>query len=239
MDDRKEILPLRVVAARFISTDDQAGLAELDRITAEAWRVIQKRYWLLSTSFTATASATVATLLSGIALTWSETPGAEIVTLIGLGCFGSMLAVAASWRVFQYGGMKAAAPQEPAYADVEHPAVRNLERLFVILQRESTPRAFYFARNGQRRYVDHRYFFGKLRAAHVAKGDTIRSALFGPVGLWFARELFLEVDVDKLIGDAKAEPLLSHGAMQRRRTLRLRITDGAICGMLQAEGSTV
>ena len=206
MDDRKEVLPLRVVAARFISTDDQAGLAELDRITAEAWRVIQKRYWLLSTSFTATASATVATLLSGIALTWSETPGAEIVTLIGLGCFGSMLAVAASWRVFQYGGMKAAAPQEPAYADVEDPAVRNLERLFVILQRESTPRAFYFARNGQRRYVDHRYFFGKLRAAHVAKGDTIRNALFGPVGLWFARELFLEVDVDKLIADAKAEP---------------------------------
>src|SRR3546814_3115486 len=74
----------------FISTDDQAGLAELDRITAEAWRVIQRRYWLLSTSFTAAASATVATLLSGIALTWSETPGAEIVTLIGLGCFGSM-----------------------------------------------------------------------------------------------------------------------------------------------------
>src|SRR3546814_10086220 len=64
-----------------------------------------------------------------------------------------------------YGGMKAAAPQEPAYADGEDPAVRNLERLFVILQRESTPRAFYFARNGQRRYVDHRYFFGKLRAA--------------------------------------------------------------------------
>jgi len=98
VDDRKEVLPLRVVAARFISTEDQAGLAELDRITAEAWRVIQKRYWLLSTAFTATASATVATLLSGIALTWSETPGAEIVTLIGLGCFGSMLAVAASWR---------------------------------------------------------------------------------------------------------------------------------------------
>src|SRR3546814_2442960 len=72
-------------------------------------------------------------------------------------------------------------PQEPAYADGEDPAARNLERLFVILQRESTPRAFYFARNGQRRYVDHRYFFGKLRAAHVAKGDTIRNALFGPV----------------------------------------------------------
>src|SRR3546814_5829113 len=72
VEDRKEVLPLRIVAARFISTDDQAGLAELDRITAEAWRVIQRRYWLLSTSFTAAASATVATLLSGIALTWSR-----------------------------------------------------------------------------------------------------------------------------------------------------------------------
>lgn len=32
VDDRKEVLPLRIVAARFISTDDQTGLAELDRM---------------------------------------------------------------------------------------------------------------------------------------------------------------------------------------------------------------
>lgn len=117
-----------------------------------------------------------------------------------------MIAVGGSWRVFQYGGMHASTPQTPVYADPGNSAVHNLERLFAILQLETSPQAFYLTRNGARRYVDHRYFFGKLRAAHVGKSSTIRNALFGLVGLWFDRELFLEADVDKLIADAKAKP---------------------------------
>src|SRR3546814_20822986 len=115
-----------------------------------------------------------------------------------------MMAAGASWRVFQYDGLKATTPQKPVYADPEDSAVRNLERLFAILQLESSPRAFNFARNGARRYVDHRYFFSKLRAALVANDSTIRNALFGTVGFWFAPEWFLEADVDNLIADAKA-----------------------------------
>src|SRR5690606_30100820 len=67
-------------------------------------------------------------------------------------------------------------------------------------------RAFYRMKNGARRDVDHRYFFGKLRAAHVAREGAIRTALVGPVGFWFGRELFLEADVNTLIATAKAEP---------------------------------
>src|SRR3546814_6510680 len=52
----------------------------------------------------------------------------------------------------------------------------------------------------------YRYFYSKLRAAHVANDSTIRIALCGTVGVWFAPELFLEADVDKLIADAKAKP---------------------------------
>ena len=63
MDDRTEVLSLRRVAARFISTDEQTGLAELDRIAADASRVIQKRYWLLSTTSAAIAFATAVTPL--------------------------------------------------------------------------------------------------------------------------------------------------------------------------------
>jgi hypothetical protein len=206
VDDRTEVLSLRRVAARFINTDEQTGLAELDRIAADASRVIQRRYWLLCTTSAATAFATAVTLLPWLALTLNEAPGADVIGLIGLGCFGLMMAAGASWRVFQYGGLKAATPQNPVYADPEDSAARNLERLFAILQLESSPRAFYFARNGARRYVDHRYFFSKLRAAHVANDSTIRNALFGPAGFWFAPELFLEADVDKLIADAKAKP---------------------------------
>lgn len=206
MDDRKDALPLRIIAARFIRTDEQAGLSELDRIAADASRVIQKRYWLLWLALVATAFSTAITLIPGMVLTITETPGADAVMLIGLVCFALMMAVFASWRVIQYGGMKASAPQKAVYADADDPAARNLERLFAVLQLESTPRAFYRSRNGTRRYVDERYFYGRLRAAHVAKSSTIRDALIGPVGFWFARELFLEADIDGLIARAKAKP---------------------------------
>lgn len=206
MDDRKEVLPLRIVAARFINTDEKIGLAGLDRITADASRAIQNRYWIWASSFMTTAFVTAGAVLIGGALTVGKAPGADLATLLGLGGAGLTITIGASWRVFQYGGMKARSPQSPVYADPSDLAVRNLERLFAILQLESTPRPFYYSRNGARRYVDHRYFFGKLRAAHVAKDNTIRSAFFGPVGLWFDRELFLEADIDKLIAEAKAEP---------------------------------
>ncbi|WP_147417567.1 hypothetical protein [Sphingomonas cavernae] len=206
MDDRKEVLPLRIVAARFISTDEQVGLLELDRIAADASRVIQKRYWLLWLALVATAFATLITLIPGIILTLSETPSADIVLIIGLVCFVLTMTMFASWRVFQYGGMKASAQQVALYANADDPAARNLERLFSLLQRESPLRAFYWTKNGTRRDVDHRYFFGKLRAAHVTRDGAIRSALVGPVGFWFDRELFLEADIDGLIADAKAEP---------------------------------
>lgn len=51
MDDHKDVLPLRIVAARFININEQVGLAELDRITESASRVIHKRYTILLAAF--------------------------------------------------------------------------------------------------------------------------------------------------------------------------------------------
>ena len=206
MEERKEVLPLRIVAARFVGNDEQAGLAELDRIAADSSRLVQNRYLALWLALVATAVSATLMLILGIAWTINEAPGADTLLIVGLACFILTMAVVASWRAFQYGGIKASAPQDAGYANPDEPAARNLERLFALLQRESTLRAFYRTKSGVRRYVDHRYFFGKLRAAHVAREGAIRSALVGPVGFWFGRELFLEADVDKLIADAKAEP---------------------------------
>lgn len=206
MEDGKEVLPLRIVAARFVNDDEQTGLAELDRIAADSSRLVQNRYWALWLALAATACSAILMLTLGIVWTIRGAPGADILLIIGLACFILTMAVVASWRAFQYGGIKASAPQDAAYANPDEPAARNLERLFALLQRESTLRAFYRTKSGTRRHVDHRYFFGKLRAAHVAREGAIRSALVGPVGFWFGRELFLEADVDKLIADAKAEP---------------------------------
>lgn len=206
MEERKEVLPLRIVAARFVDNDEQAGLAELDRIAADSSRLVQNRYLALWLALVATAISATLMLILGIVWTINGSPGADTLLIIGLACFILTMAVVASWRAFQYGGIKASTPQDAAYANPDEPAARNLERLFALLQRESTLRAFYQTKSGVRRYVDHRYFFGKLRAAHVAREGAIRSALVGPVGFWFGRELFLEADVDKLIADAKAEP---------------------------------
>jgi hypothetical protein len=206
VEERKEVLPLRIVAARFVDNDEQAGLAELDRIAADSSRLVQKRYLALWLALVATAVSATLMLNLGIVWTINEAPGADTLLIVGLACFILTMAVVASWRAFQYGGIKASAPQDAAYANPDEPAARNLERLFALLQRESTLRAFYQTKSGVRRYVDHRYFFGKLRAAHVAHEGAIRSALVGPVGFWFGRELFLEADIDKLIADAKAQP---------------------------------
>lgn len=206
MEDRKEVLPLRIVAARFVDNDEQAGLAELDRIAADSSRLVQNRYLALWLALVATAVSATLMLILGIVWTINGAPGADTLLIVGLACFVLTMAVVASWRAFQYGGIKASAPQDAAYANPDEPAARNLERLFALLQRESTLRAFYQTKSSVRRYVDHRYFFGKLRAAHVAREGAIRSALVGPVGFWFGRELFLEADIDKLIADAKAQP---------------------------------
>lgn len=206
MEERKEVLPLRIIAARFVDNDEQAGLAELDRIAADSSRLVQNRYLALWLALVATAISATLMLILGIVWTVNGAPGADTLLIIGLACFILTMAVVASWRAFQYGGIKASTPQDAAYANPDEPAARNLERLFALLQRESNLRAFYQTKSGVRRYVDHRYFFGKLRAAHVAREGAIRSALVGPVGFWFGRELFLEADVDKLIADAKAEP---------------------------------
>lgn len=206
MNNQKEVLPLRIIAARFISSDETVGLDELNRITTDVYRLIQLKCWLWWTAFTVVLFCTVVTLLPGIVMSLRGNKAGELLAAIGLIPFFLLLAVFAYWRILQYGSMTATEPQKGIYADPDDPAVRNLERLFALLQIESTPRAFYVTRNGIRRTLDERYFFGSLRAAYVAKDKRIKDTLFAPIGFWFSREIFMEVDVEALIAQAKAKP---------------------------------
>ncbi|WP_174275017.1 hypothetical protein [Sphingomonas bacterium] len=206
MDNQKEVLPLRIIAARFISSNELEGLAELDRITADVYGLIQTKYLVWWIAFSAALFASAITLLPGIGLTLAGVKGGEIVAAIGLIPFGLLLAVVSYWRILQYGSMRASQPQKAVYANPDDPAARNLERLFALLQLETTPRAFYVTRNGVKRYINERYFFGSLRAAYVSKESPVREVLFAPIGFWFSREIFMDVDVDALIAQAKAKP---------------------------------
>lgn len=206
MNGMREVLPLRIVAAYFIDEDEQIGLVELDRITGDACRLVQKRFWVWLTAYILTLIATVPIPLSGIGLMLLGVPIGEIVTIIGVIALTLPAGVFAYWRIFQYGGMKARRPQKGVYANPNDPSVKNLERLFAELQLESEQRPFYKTKNGGRREIDETYFFGSLRAAHVAKHSPIRDMYFEPTGLWFSREIFMEVDITALLIKAKAKP---------------------------------
>ena len=206
MDRQREVLSLRIIAARFISVNEKDGLAELNRITADASRVIQWKYGRLWLALVLTLFATVATLLPGIGFALAGDKTGAALAVVGLIPFGLLMGVLGYWRILQDGSKRATEPQVGIYADANDPAVLNLERLFAILQLETTRRAFYVTKNGARREVDERYFFGSLRAAYVAKESPIRDALFAPIGFWFSHEIFMEVDVAALIAEAKAKP---------------------------------
>jgi len=206
MDDRKEVLRLRIIAARFISTNEREGLDEIDRITADVYRRVYWQYLRLWSAFTAAASATVLIFLPGIGFALFGVEGGEVVAIIGLIPLGLLFGVLCRWRFLQYGGMTARRPQTAIYADPDDPAVRNLERFFALLQLETTPRSFYRLKNAGERHVDERYFFGTLRAALVSKEQPLRDMFFSPAGAWFSRALFMEADVAALIAQAKAKP---------------------------------
>lgn len=206
MDNQKETLPLRVIAARFISTNEQEGLDEIDRITADIYRRVYWQYMRFWSALTVAAFATLITLLPGIAFTFLGVKGGDVVALIGLIPFGLLFGILCRWRILQYGGMTARKPQTAIYADPDDPAVRNLERFFALLQLETTPRTFYRLKNGGVCHIDERYFFGTLRAALVSKEKPFRDMFFSPGGAWFSRELFMEADIAALIAQAKAKP---------------------------------
>ena len=206
MCNQKEILPLRIVAARFISSDEKEGLAELDRITADVYRLIQWKSFFWWIVFTVMLFATILTLVPGIALSLLGNKAGELLAVIGLIIFFLLMAVLGYWRILQYGSMTANEPQKGIYANSDDPAVRNLERLFTLLQVESTLDVFYLTKDGRRQKLDEHYFFGSLRAAYVAKDRRLKDTLFAPIGFWFSRQIFMEANVADLIKQTEAKP---------------------------------
>jgi hypothetical protein len=206
MDNRKVVVPLRVIAARCVSIDEQDGFAEINRIAADVGRMVRRTYGLLWAAVSVALFFTAATMIPGMILAFRGDRIGEITTAIGLIPFAALLGTIAYWRTLQYGGLFPKVPQNAVYANEDDPAVRNLERLFAVLQLETTPRAFYTKRNGERRYIDERYFFNRLRVLYLARDHADRGVLIAPFGPWFSRELFMEADVDALIAETKAKP---------------------------------
>ncbi|GGO89775.1 hypothetical protein [Stakelama pacifica] len=199
-------IALRLVAARFIHKNEDEGVLEIDRIARGVRSQVAMQYLILWAALMLATSFFLIFALAAITLVFVNEEYGHVAGVIALLQFAIVIGILSYWRSLQYGGLTVGKPQPAIYANPEDPAAQNLERLFTELQKESTPRAFYRSRNGVKRYVDERYFFGALRVALVSKNPELRDMFFPPIGVWFSRELFMEVDVSALIVKAKAKP---------------------------------
>jgi hypothetical protein len=201
-----EVLSLRRVAARFLARNEQDGLDELDEITSAVFGKIRMRYllWLVAVSVATVifGGAIVVAIAGAIAMS----PQSDAFTAAALFCAVILGAILLLWRLFQYGIGFARVPRAAMYPDPDKISARNLDRFFSVVQRETSPRAFFYTASGTRRFLDRHYFFGSLRTLLLAEHRWVREPVFSPQGMWFGQEVFLEADVAALIAQARARP---------------------------------
>ncbi len=201
-----EILPIRLVAARFVAKVEQDGTAELETLTSNLFKTIRPRYlaWLTAIG----AGAALFLLAIAYALFAAlDGPQSGNLPMIALSIFAlGWFALLAAWRWFQYGFGWARTPLPAIYANADGAISKNIDLFFGVLQRDTKLRAFYYTRIGTKSPVRRQYFFGRLRVLMLSEHDWIREPVFAPTGLWFARELYIEADVTALIAQAHAKP---------------------------------
>lgn len=201
-----EILPIRLVAARFVAKVEKDGAAELEGQTTRLFDHIRPKYlvWLLAVGFgTGFTLFVIAFSVFAIFTQPSSNDWPFIAIAISVLVW---IALLATWRWFQYGFGWVRTALPAIYANSDKLAATNIDLFFGILQRDTKLRAFYYTRNGAKRYVRRQFFFGRLRVLMLSEHRWIRELAFSPTGLWFSRELFIEADVGALIAQAKAKP---------------------------------
>ena len=201
-----EILSLRRVAARCIAKNEQDGLDTLDAITAALFGQIRWRYRLwMSAVFVATivfgSAITVSVVIAIDEPTHGNLMVASVLILLFL-----YYCVLSSWRWYQYGLGFERKIQSAIYAAADAATTKNLDRLFSVMQLETTRQAFWRTRSGNRHEVSRQQFFGCLRLLMLSEHDWVRERLFSPRGMWFSRELLIEDDVAALIAQTQAKP---------------------------------
>ena len=201
-----EVLSLRRVAARFLARNEHDGLDELNEITAVLFGKILLRYvlWLVAVSITIVifAGAVVVAVIAAIKMPSYSTA----YTAIAACCAIVLGATLLQWRFFQYGFFLVSKPRAALYPSADTTSAKNIDRFFSVVQRETSPRAFYYTRSGSKRFLDERYFYGSLRVLLLARHRWAREPVFRPEGMWFGQEIFIEADVAALIAQSQARP---------------------------------
>jgi hypothetical protein len=188
---------LRQIAARVLNRDTEEGLEELDRIACGIDVAIRRRYITCATLFLLIGVLFAASTINCIRLVLSGGSVNDydllIVFLFGVGSLAPLFV----WRSYQYGIGQVRVPKAPIYAGASKASIASLEKLFAHLQRKNAPQSYVYRRNGTRRDLNRRYYFGSLRGLLLAEDPNVRSGCLPPNGFWQSQLIYISTPILK------------------------------------------
>ncbi|WCT77747.1 hypothetical protein [Novosphingobium humi] len=204
-DNNEDRRSLARIAARMLAVaelEDQA-LEEIDRIASGIERAVRIEYLLLAVSFGIFAAFTLTGLLVWIVagLTGTDLGWRPMIILV------PMIVLAAApvltWRVRQYGLGPVHAKRPALYPIGATASVDTLEKLFEHLGRRSGPRAYFRTRSGEKRYLSHRIFWGRLRGLLLSDNASDCAMVLPPLGFRLGGDIFIEAEPEEIIAALK------------------------------------
>lgn len=207
MENGKEAISIRRLAARCISKSEDEGLRVIDEIVEASFAVIKGPYEIVENVFKYCGGSFFALLyvclIGAVCVNMDENAshwvwGSTAVTL------GFTILSLRYWWWIQYGK---SSPQRTLLSLAkgrDDSAIENLLKFFRFLGKEEN-RLFYYV-EGSRRYIDRKILFGNLSLLLLASDSGRRQLVFKPAGPWFDHELFVEVNAGEWVKGAKANP---------------------------------
>jgi hypothetical protein len=201
-------ISLRRLAARFLSTDEEDGLHELDGIIRGTYCAAILRYALSWLAFYISSILILLLICDHIQLLANGEHDRNVYNMLwSLMLVAAFFAAAGplGWRWYQYGIGWSHRKRSALYPGSANKAsVANLEKFFDTVGKEAVQ--VYFSKNGNTKNVSRKIFLGVLRPLLLAEDDYMRGLVFYPLGLWFDRQLMIKANAEEWVRKAKAKP---------------------------------
>jgi hypothetical protein len=206
MDRDDDNQSLRRIAARLLHKDEREGLRELDQIATGIDAHVRWRFIICAGLFgTSSILAGIGLIVWVVSAFAGQRTGYTPLWIVGpLGAIA--VGVLLYWRAFQYRIGPVRTPRIAIYANADRGSVDALEKLFTFLQSELSPKAYYRQSDGTKRYLDYRYFYGRLRGLLLSDDASVRTGCLPPGGFWFSDKIKIEADPEQLLKAINTKP---------------------------------
>lgn len=196
------------MAARLLyaKEGEEQGLAEIDKVSGGIERRVRTRFLVAGIAFGISSFFTVLALLVwGTMVIGGHDPGPRYINIVFPPILIATVA-AVCWRYFQYGLGLVLKKQPAFYGKCRQSTIDTLEKLFDHLGRRTGPKAYFYDRKGEKRYVSRRHFFGRLRGLLLSEAASDRSLVMPPSGFWFSAQIYIEAEPEEIIQALKVKP---------------------------------